>query len=66
MILRNEILLLLLDDNEIIYKTIKGDLYGMYSNKRGTIAKPEFLHIWEFDGETTVAIDERENYVEVN
>ena len=62
MILHNEILLS--DNEEIIYKTCnqEEELYGMHSSKRGTIVEPSFLHIWEFEGETTVCIDSQESY----
>ena len=61
MILWNEILLM--DEIEIIYKTIENDLYGMFSSKRGHIIEPSFLHIWEFYGDgTTVVIDQQETY----
>ena len=65
MILRNEILFS--DNEEIIYKTLENDLYGMYSSKRGYIIEPSFLHIWEFDNDgTTVIIDQQENYWEMD
>ena len=62
MILFHEILFA--DSEEIIYKTIdiKKNLYGMHSSKRGQIIEPSFLHIWEFEGETTVVIDQQEQY----
>ena len=60
-LLHNEVLLC---DEEIIYKTYnqEEELYGMHSSKRGTIVEPSFLHIWQFEGETTVVIDQQEQY----
>lgn len=64
MILWNEILLM--DDEEILYKTIdlEEQLYGIHSSKRGEVVAPSFLHIWDFgdDGTTTVVIDQQEQY----
>ena len=34
----------------------------MHSSKRGEIIAPSFLHIWQFEGETTVIIDKNEKY----
>lgn len=61
-ILRNEILFS--DREEIIYKTIslKENLYGMHSSKRGSVIEPSFLHIFEFEDEEAVIVDQQEQY----
>jgi hypothetical protein len=65
-ILRNEILFS--DIEEIIYKTINSEelLYGFFSSKRGEIVEPSFLHIFEFDDDSTVVIDQQEKYWELD
>lgn len=59
-ILYNEILLW--DNEEVIYKTVSNNLYGMFSTKRGEIVEPSFLHIYSFEGSQAVIVDQSEKY----
>lgn len=60
MVLWNEILFW--DDEEIIYKTVNNNLYGMLSSKRGEIVEPSFLHIFPFQCDQAVIVDKCEKY----
>lgn len=64
MILINEILYQ--DGEETIFKTMKDDLYGMHSSKRGMLMKPSFLHIFKFKESFTVVVDKQEEYLEMD